>query len=240
MKTAILGYGKMGHEIENILRARNHEIIAVIDNEKDWQTEWQNFLSCDVAIEFSMPDTAAGNLYRCFDNGIAVVSGTTGWHERLDELCAYCAQKNGAFVYGSNYSIGVNLFFKTAEWLATQMSDYAQYNAKIEEIHHIMKKDKPSGTAITLAEIILPHLNNADGWVSDAYDNGKLTINSKREGDVKGIHSLKFVSPSDEITLTHTAKDRSGFAQGAVMAAEWLVKNGGIHDFRTIFANLIR
>ena len=238
MKTAILGYGKMGHEIEKILRARKHEVTAVIDNEDDWHTEWQKFLDSDIAIEFSMPDVAVKNLYRCFDNEIPVVSGTTGWHNRLDEVRTYCAEKSGSLVYGTNFSIGVNLFFKAAQWLAEQMSHYPQYEPQIEETHHITKKDKPSGTAITTAEVIMPHLRNMSGWISDAKDEGKLTIISKREGDVSGIHSLLFNSEADELELRHTAKSRAGFAQGAVIAAEWLVNNGGIHDFRTVFANL--
>lgn len=238
MKTAILGYGKMGHEVERVLRARNHQVAAVIDNEDEWQKQWDEFLGCDVAIEFSMPTTAEVNLRRCFDNGIPVVSGTTGWHNRLAEVCSYCALKSGAFVYGTNFSIGVNLFFKAAAYLASQMASYPQYGVSVEEIHHIMKKDKPSGTAITVAETLLAQLGNLDGWVSDSQAEGKLAITSRREGDVNGIHTVCFSSAADVIELKHTAKSREGFATGAVLAAEWLMKNGGINDFRSIFDKL--
>ncbi len=226
----------MGHEVEKIVLNRNDEIVARIDNEKDWQEQWEAFLLCDVAIEFSMPDVAVANLRKCFDNHIPVVSGTTGWHTHLAEVCAYCQKQNGSFVYGTNFSIGVNLFFKAAEMLAKQMGKQTQYKAEIEEVHHIHKKDKPSGTAITMAEVVLPYLSGLNDWVSDTYDEpNKLTILSRREGEVSGIHSLRFVSEGDEIELTHNAHNRSGFAQGAVKAAEWLVKNGGIHDFRDVF-----
>lgn len=235
-RIAIIGYGKMGKEIEKALLSRNQEIVARIDNAQDWETQWQAFLSSDVAIEFSQPDVAIANFFRCFDHGIPLVSGTTGWYDRFDEVMEHCRKSSNAFIYGTNFSIGVNLFFKIAETMAQLLGNESAYQPGIEEIHHIHKKDAPSGTAITLAETVLPLLPEKSGWTLNQQENAeKLNITAQRIGEVQGVHALKFASIADEIELKHTAKSRAGFAEGAVRAALWLLKHPNIYNFKDIF-----
>ncbi len=223
-KFALLGYGKMGKEVEKILLSRQEEIVARIDNEDDWQQQWQNFLSADIAIEFSMPSVALSNFKKCFDNHIPLVAGTTGWYEHMDEVLEYCRKTSNSFIFGSNFSIGVNIFFKLNELLAGIMNKQDAFQVSIEETHHITKKDAPSGTAIHIAEII-----------ENQYDKKiEVPIESFRLTDVPGIHKVTYQSENETIELTHTAKNRIELAKGAVKAALWLLRHPGIYDFKEI------
>lgn len=223
-KFAILGYGKMGKEVEKILLARQQEIVAVIDNENDWRQQWERFLSADVAVEFSMPSVAVENFKKCFDHHIPLVAGTTGWYDRMEEVLDACRQKNASFIFGSNFSVGVNIFFKINELMAKIMRQQPSFEVKIEETHHITKKDAPSGTAIHLAKIIEKQYDNSN----------EVPITSYRLTDVPGIHKVTYQSENEIIELTHTAKNRVELAQGAVKAALWLLQHPGIYDFKDI------
>lgn len=221
MKVAIIGYGKMGHEIEKVLRERGHEVVATIDvdNRKEMMTP-EVLSQADVAIEFTSPSTAYDNIRTCIEAGVAVLSGSTGWTERKAELDELCRQKGGAFFYSSNYSVGVNVLFRLNRWLAAVMGRMSQYEVGIEEVHHIHKLDAPSGTAATLAE----EMRVASGGVLDVK---REDIVSVREGEVPGIHTITYDSEEDTLTVSHSAKSRRGLALGAVLAAEWLVADGG-------------
>lgn len=221
MKVAIIGYGKMGHEIEKVLRERGHEVVATIDvdNRKEMMTP-EVLSQADVAIEFTSPSTAYDNIRTCIEAGVAVLSGSTGWTERKAELDELCRQKGGAFFYSSNYSVGVNVLFRLNRWLAAVMGRMPQYEVGIEEVHHIHKLDAPSGTAATLAE----EMRVASGG---ALDVKREDIVSVREGEVPGIHTITYDSEEDTLTVSHSAKSRRGLALGAVLAAEWLVADGG-------------
>lgn len=223
-KFAILGYGKMGKEVEKILLAQRQEIVATIDNEDDWKQQWDRFLTADVAVEFSMPTVAVDNFKKCFDAGIPLVAGTTGWYDRMDEVMDYCKQKSSSFIYGSNFSIGVNIFFKINELLAAIMSGQDDFSVKIEETHHITKKDAPSGTAIHLSKIIESQYNKPVD----------IPVISYRLTDVPGIHKVTYQAENEVIELTHTAKNRVELAKGAVKAALWLLQHPGIYDFKEI------
>jgi 4-hydroxy-tetrahydrodipicolinate reductase len=223
-KFAILGYGKMGKEVEKILLAQRQEIVATIDNEDDWKQQWDCFLTADVAVEFSMPTVAVDNFKKCFDAGIPLVAGTTGWYDRMDEVMDYCKQKSSSFIYGSNFSIGVNIFFKINELLAAIMSGQDDFSVKIEETHHITKKDAPSGTAIHLSKIIENQYNKPVD----------IPVISYRLTDVPGIHKVTYQAENEVIELTHTAKNRVELAKGAVKAALWLLQHPGIYDFKEI------
>ncbi|MDY3979647.1 MAG: 4-hydroxy-tetrahydrodipicolinate reductase [Tidjanibacter sp.] len=221
MKAAIIGYGKMGHEIERVLVERGHEVLLKVDVGELDRLNPETAKSIDVAFEFTTPATAYDNIKRCLSLGVAVVSGSTGWTERKPELDALCLALGGAFFYSSNYSIGVNILFRLNRDLARMMASQPQYKLSIEEVHHIHKLDAPSGTAITLAEGI------ADST------KGKITlpkeeIHSIREGEIAGIHTVSYDSPDDTITISHSSKSRRGLASGAVTAAEWVVGRHGV------------
>ncbi len=229
MKIALIGYGKMGKTIEQIALKRQHEIVARIDKENQADLTNLRKLGAEVAIEFTQPATAYENLKACIDQKIPVVSGTTGWLEQKPMLEDYCTARKGAFFYASNYSIGVNLFFQLNQWLAKLMQAYPQYEVSLEEIHHTEKKDAPSGTAITLAEGILPFYPEKQGWTNEATSSAeKLNIFSKRVANVPGTHSIFYQSEIDAIEIKHTAFGREGFATGAVLAAEWIVGKEGV------------
>lgn len=222
MKIALIGYGKMGHEIEKIALERNHQVICTIDINEDYKFESEEFKSADVAIEFTSPESAFNNYKRAFAAGVAVVSGTTGWLEHLDEIKKECSDNGKTFFYASNFSLGVNLFFALNKKLAKMMSGYSNYDVRMEETHHIHKLDAPSGTAITLAEGILENIDTKSKWVLDNSESSNdLQITSFREGEVPGIHTVIYESDVDSITITHDAKSRKGFAFGAVLAAEF-------------------
>jgi len=226
MKILLIGYGKMGKIIEGIAKNRGHEIAGIIDvndSLKDFS------IPVDVAIEFTQPEAVVSNLKTCFDKGIPVASGTTGWLTHRQEVEGYCTQKDGAFFYASNYSLGVNLFFKLNEFLARIMDRYPQYNVSIDETHHTQKKDAPSGTAITLAEGVICNLHRKKEWKLGASENTEaLSINAHRIDPAPGTHTVKYQSIIDDLEITHTAHSREGFALGAVLVAEWLAGKKGV------------
>ncbi len=226
MKIALIGYGKMGHAIEEIALLRGHEIVCRIDADNTADFTSHAFASADVAIEFSTPSTAVDNYYRAFAAGIPVVSGTTGWTSRMAEIKAACEQGN-TFFYASNFSLGVNIFFALNRWLASVMNHFDDYTVSLEEIHHIHKLDHPSGTAITLADGIIENIDKLSGWSETIAGNDILSITALREGEVPGTHTIRYDSDEDTITIEHQAKSRRGFALGAVIAAEFTVKHHG-------------
>jgi 4-hydroxy-tetrahydrodipicolinate reductase len=235
LKIALLGYGKMGKAIEEIALGRGHEIVLRIshDNAKDLNAS--TIAKADVAIEFSNPDNAKNNILCCLNAQVPVVSGTTGWLPDLPFVQEQCKSLDGSFLYASNFSVGVNLFFELNKKLAELMKPYPAYETCIEEIHHTQKKDAPSGTAITLAEQIISNSNTKKSWVnSPTDDQHQLSIISKREDEVPGTHSIKYSSVIDDIEIIHTAHNRKGFAFGAVLAAEYIVKNKGIFNMKDV------
>ncbi len=229
MKTAIIGYGKMGREIEKILRERGHEIALIIDCDNAHELDAVHLQGIDAALEFTTPATAYANIRRCLECGVPVVSGTTGWTERLEELKTYCREQGGAFFYASNFCLGVNLLFRLNRRLARMMNRFGQYEVTIEEVHHTQKKDAPSGTAITLAEGIIEGLDRKLGWVNEPAAGDRIGIVSVREGTVPGIHTVTYESEDDSLQLRHEIKNRRTLAQGAVIAAEYLCGKRGFH-----------
>ena len=215
MKIALLGYGKMGKIIEKIALQNKHEIVAKMDNENDWKLLENQVKQADVAIEFSTPQTAVKNILRCFEFNIPIVVGTTGWDEQKDEILSYAKQHNKTLFYASNFSIGVNLFFELNKQLAQMMKNYTDYKVSMEEVHHLQKLDKPSGTAISLAKD-LPLARTCSPCQ-------EMNIKSIREGNVFGIHTVSYESNEDIIQIKHEAKSREGFAKGAIFAASWLI-----------------
>lgn len=239
IKVAILGYGKMGKEIEKVVLREGMNIVARIDNEEDWETQREAFLSSDVAIEFSTPGTVVKNLTRCFEANIPVVCGTTGWTNVEKDILKQCQATSKALIYGSNFSIGANMFFKINDMMAQLMNQQPQYDVTIEETHHIHKKDAPSGTAIAIANIIINQLDRKKEWaLEDDSDAADINIIAHRFGEEAGTHAVKYKSDDDCIILCHKAFNRAIFAQGAVRAARWLVKNRGIYPFYDIFLNI--
>ena len=235
MKIALIGYGKMGKEIERIALSRGHEIGLKIDIDNQHELHSENLKNCDVAIEFTIPSTATGNYKKCFDAGIPVVSGTTGWLDKKQEIEEYCKAKNGTFFYGSNFSVGVNLFFELNKKLATLMAAFNEYKVEMTEVHHTQKLDSPSGTAISLANDIIENLPGISKWVNDKIpEKGEVNIKSERVGQVPGIHTVKYESEVDFIEITHSAKNRQGFAFGAVLAAEFCLSNRGILNMKDL------
>lgn len=228
MKIALIGYGKMGHAIERIALDRGHEIVARIDIDNAADFDSPAFASADVAIEFTTPATAVDNYLHAFKAGVPVVSGTTGWVDKMPQIKDMCADKGATFFWTSNFSIGVNIFFALNKYLAAIMAKEPQYIPSMTEIHHIHKLDHPSGTAITLAEGMIENNPNLKSWTeSEDPAQDELPIAHIREGEVPGTHIVKWDSPVDCITLEHRAKSREGFALGAVMAAEWISGKSG-------------
>jgi 4-hydroxy-tetrahydrodipicolinate reductase len=234
MKVALLGYGKMGKEIEKVLLDRNHTIFTIIDKEEDWEQNEQ-LLHCDVAIDFSTPQSAPLNLLRCFEKGIPVVCGTTGWLDRYDEIQTACTRLNGALFFASNFSIGVNIFFEINRRLAFLMNSHEDYDVLLREIHHIQKLDSPSGTAVTLARDLLEAVDRKKSWVNSVSENSHdLQILSQREGLVTGIHEVEWKSSIDMLMIRHEAFNRRGFAMGAVLAAEFIPGKSGIFGMKQL------
>jgi len=243
MKIALLGYGKMGQIIERFALERGHEVVLKIsiDNREDL-TE-SNLRKADVAIDFSTPDAVISNIYTCFDANVPVVVGTTGWYGQLQEVKNECLSSNNSLLYGSNFSIGVNLFFHINKVMAKLMNDFPAYEVQVEEIHHTQKLDSPSGTAMTIAEDIIDNLGRKSEWVNelvgtpfeDTLTKEQLLIESHRIESVPGTHTVVYSSEVDEIELRHTAHNRSGFALGAVVAAEWLHNKQGFYNIADIF-----
>lgn len=237
MKIALIGYGKMGKEIEKAALARKHEVVLKFDEHNTNEFTPANLKKADVAIEFSTPDSAVNNILKCFEANVPVVCGTTGWLARFDEVKKLCADKKQAFFYASNYSIGVNLFFKLNEHLAKMMAGYDSYSPSMEEIHHIHKKDAPSGTAITLAEGLIKNHGGQKKWaLKENAQKGELPITAKREDEVPGTHIVRYTSSCDEIEIAHKAFSRQGFAEGAVMAAAWLVGKQGMFGMNDLLS----
>ncbi len=230
MKIALVGYGKMGQIIDRIATERGHEIVARLNQTPTSET----LNNADVAIEFSQPEVAFQNIKTCLENHTPVVCGTTGWLSRKPEIEQIAQARQSAFLYGSNFSLGVNLFFALNEKLALMMAHFDEYNVQLEEIHHIHKKDAPSGTAISLAEGLIAHHPKFHLWKLDETEGAQLGIFAIREDEVPGTHSVFYRSKVDEIEIKHTAFSREGFALGAVVAAEWLRDKKGIFSMKDV------
>ena len=240
MKIALLGHGKMGRMIERIAQERGHEIILTVDDKNRDGFVTEKLKQADVAIEFTMPDVAVDNYKWCMDCGVPVVSGTTGWLKQWEEVRTYVNEKKGGFFYASNFSIGVNIFFRLNQYLAKMMNGFGDYHVFVEETHHIHKVDAPSGTAITLAEGILDNLPAYHSWKLDdgkPMEVGTVPVNAKRIGEVPGIHGVTYRSTVDEIEIRHSAFSREGFAQGAVLAAEFMVGKKGLYSMDDLLSD---
>jgi 4-hydroxy-tetrahydrodipicolinate reductase len=238
MQIALIGYGKMGKVIEKMAIAQNHQIVLKIDVGNPQDFTQANLQKADVAIEFTRPDAALGNLKKCLEWGIPVVIGTTGWLEHLEEIQKICEKQGGSMLWASNFSIGVNLFFEVNRYLAKMMNHAPQYAVTTEEIHHTQKLDAPSGTAITLAQDLIDILNTKKTWVNHPTEKAQeLEIISKRIDPAPGTHTIHYHSTVDSIEIKHTAHSREGFAAGAVAAAEWLVGKKGCYQMRDMLAS---
>jgi 4-hydroxy-tetrahydrodipicolinate reductase len=243
MKIALLGYGKMGLIIERYALERGHEVVLKITKENQEDLTVANLSKADVAIDFSAPDAALSNIHKCFDANIPVVVGTTGWYGELQQVKNECLSSNNTLLYGSNFSIGVNVFFHINEMLAKLMNNFPAYDVQVEEIHHTQKLDSPSGTAMTIAEGIIENLERKQEWVNtlngnlleDSIKTDQLLIASERVDQVPGTHTVVYSSEVDEIEFKHTAHSRAGFALGAVVAAEWLQNKQGFYNIADIF-----
>ena len=229
MKIALLGYGRMGKEIEKIAISRGHEIVI----KKDVDDEIEITLA-DVAIDFSVPNSAFNNISNCLNNNVPVISGTTGWLENYKDAVALCKEKKGAFIYASNYSLGVNIFFELNKQLAKMMNTIEGYNISMEEIHHTLKLDAPSGTAITLAEGIIENSFKNNWELGEKTSEENIAIVAKRIPDVPGTHTILYESEVDTIEIKHTAHSRKGFALGAVIAAEWIADKTGVFSMKDV------
>ena len=229
MNIALIGYGKMGHAIEQIALQRGHKIVAKIDVDNMADFDSDAFRSADVAIEFTTPKSAFDNYLRAFKQGVKVVSGSTGWTDRMEEIRQICEKEDATFFWTSNFSIGVNIFFALNKYLAAMMNAFPQYTPEMTEIHHIHKLDHPSGTAVSLASGIISEDPRIAAWTEDPSEatEAKMLINHRREGEVPGTHTICWDSEVDSITITHEAKSRLGFALGAVTAAEWVATQKG-------------
>lgn len=235
MKIALLGYGKMGHEIERIAISRGHEIVLVIDVNNQHELTIENLQKADVVIDFSIPSSAVSNIKNCFLAGVPIVCGTTGWNKDLPEMTQLCKDHNQTLFHSSNFSPGVNILFAVNEYLAELMNNFPQYDVQMEEIHHTQKLDAPSGTAISIAEQIISRIDRKIAWsLSPENNKDSISINAIREGDIKGIHEVVYESEEDYISLKHFAKSRIGFANGAVLAAEFVKNKKGVFTMRDI------
>jgi 4-hydroxy-tetrahydrodipicolinate reductase len=244
MKIALLGYGKMGMAIEKIALAKGHEIVYKVTFENAYDFMPISLKNVDVAIDFSMPTAAVDNILKCFETNTPIVVGTTGWYEQFDEIKAKCLEENQSMIYSTNFSVGVNLFYKLNKILASMMANFDTYDVTLEEVHHTEKKDHPSGTALSLAEHIMAEiktkthikerLNYGKEQPSQSVKSHELLIESNREGDVTGLHKVKYESMIDSIEIIHDAKSRYGFAKGALMAAEWIVGKQGLYTMDDI------
>jgi len=230
MNIALLGYGRMGKEIEKIVVGRNHNIIHKIQG----AINTYDFTNVDVAIDFSIPTAAFENITHCIQHQIPVISGTTGWLEKYDEVVQLCEEKKGAFIYASNFSLGVNIFFEMNAYLAKMMATLEDYKVNVEEIHHTKKLDAPSGTAITLAEGIIKHTKYTDWKLDTSDDATQIPIVAKRIPQVPGTHEITYTSSIDSISIKHEAHNRQGFALGAVVAAEWIQGKKGVYTMKDV------
>ena len=236
MKIALIGYGKMGHMIEEIARSRGHEIVSIIDvgNQQDFDSE--AFASADVAIEFTSPTAAYGNYLKAFAKGVKVVSGSTGWtKDHGDDVRRLCSDEGHTLFWASNFSAGVAIFAAVNRYLARLMNAFPQYDVEMEETHHVHKLDHPSGTAITLAEDIVKAIDRKTAWGEETTDPAMLRVDHIRRGEVPGIHTVRYDSDADLITISHEAHSRRGFALGAVLAAEFTKDHSGLLTISDMF-----
>jgi 4-hydroxy-tetrahydrodipicolinate reductase len=235
MKIILAGYGKMGRMVESVAQQRGHSIITRFDQEADWAQLPILCKEADLVIEFSQPNMVLDNIRRCLEAGIPVVVGTTGWHSRISEVREMVERHDGALLWASNFSVGMNLFFALNRFLTGLMTEHPQYRASITEIHHNQKLDQPSGTAITLANDLIALHPDYASWVNlPTADGEELPVESIREGDVSGTHIIRFQTEADQIELKHEAFNRMGFAEGAVLGAEYLLGRKGIFEFREV------
>lgn len=235
MKIALLGYGKMGKEIEQIALSKGHEIVLKITSKNISDFKKENLQKADVAIEFSNPNSVVENVLKCFEASVPIVAGTTGWDDKESEIKALCKEKNQTLFFASNFSIGVNLFFELNKTLAQLMNKHNEYKVSIEEIHHVHKKDSPSGTAITLANQLIENSDKLKKWINKESENKEdLGVVSLRKDEVPGTHSIKYWNEIDEIEIIHKAHSRKGFAAGAVIAAEFIKGKKGIFGMKDI------
>jgi len=235
MKIALIGYGKMGKTIERIALQRGHEIVLRISSSNQNELNKENLSKADVAIEFTNPESAFENVQKCLQFSVPVVCGSTGWNDKLPLAYESCLSNRTAILQSSNFSIGVNLFFEINALLANMMNQYPEYEVSMDEIHHTHKKDAPSGTAITIAERILEHLNRKKTWVlTQPNDTSQLSIKVHRVDEVPGTHMVKYSSEIDDIELKHTAHNRDGFALGAVVAAEYIMDKQGVFSMKDV------
>ena len=235
MNIALIGYGKMGKTIESIAVSRGHTILLTVDYDNLSDLSAPKFEKVDVAIEFTRPESAVDNLMKCFDIGVPVVCGTTGWEREEKQVIEKCRRVSGGLFYSSNFSVGVNIFFAVNRFLASLMNSMPQYDVEMEEIHHTQKLDAPSGTALTLAKDVLKNIDRKTGWVNESSsDASELAIISKRIGATPGTHKVEYISLIDAIEIKHTAHSREGFALGAVLAAEWMVGKEGVFGMKDL------
>jgi 4-hydroxy-tetrahydrodipicolinate reductase len=238
MHIALIGYGKMGREIEQIALQRGHSVTCKISSANQYDLNPKVLQWADIAIEFSKPEVAFENVMKCMEYNLPVVCGTTGWNKERAEAEKHCSAMNGSFLYASNFSIGVNIFFEINRRLAGLMNKYESYDISIEEAHHVAKIDKPSGTAISLAQDIISEIDRKNVWtISENHSNPKaIPIHSIRKDQIPGTHTIKYASEIDDITITHTAHNRKGFALGAILAAEWLLGKRGVYTMQDVLA----
>ncbi len=238
MKIALIGYGRMGHAVEEEAVSRGHRVVCTVDNDAEWESKEPLLRDADVAVEFTTPATAVGNIRRCFALGLPVVCGTTGWDDERDEVVRQCLEEDRSLFTASNFSIGMNIMFELNRRLAQLMDSHDEYSVSIAETHHIHKLDAPSGTAITLAKDIIEELDRKDDWrlmkKGTRIGKGIIPITAVREGEVAGIHEVVYDSDIDTITLRHAAKSRKGLALGAVLAAEYLEDKHGYFTMKDL------
>jgi 4-hydroxy-tetrahydrodipicolinate reductase len=235
IKIALIGYGKMGKAIEEIALKHGHEIVLKIDMDNAADLTAENLQKADAAIEFTGPHSAFNNVMKCLEYGVPLVCGSTGWLDKIETVNEYCKKQNGCFLYASNFSIGVNIFFEINKRLAELMKPHADYNVSMEEIHHTQKRDAPSGTAVSLAEQVLAKIDRKNKWVNEQTSNPQeLAIISKRIDPAAGTHSVSYYSAIDTIDIIHTAHNRTGFATGAVLAAEFVKGKKGIFSMKDV------
>jgi 4-hydroxy-tetrahydrodipicolinate reductase len=240
MKIIISGYGRMGHEVEKAAKNLGHEISFKIDDTRGWHQLQKESISGDVIIDFSLPAIAVDNIMKSFELGLPIVTGTTGWYDKLDEITAACEKCSGSLLYAPNFSIGVNLFFDLNKKLAAVMSAFEEYRVSLKEIHHVHKLDAPSGTALKLAKDMIEVYPKIKSWSGHkTRDKDVLPVISERTGEVPGTHMVKYDSEADMIEIKHEAKNRSGFARGAVMAASWLNGKKGVFTMDDMLKSLL-
>jgi 4-hydroxy-tetrahydrodipicolinate reductase len=235
LNITISGYGRMGHEVEAVAREMGHRVPFILDTDKDWSEYGDRLKESDVVIDFSQPQSAVPNIKRCFDLGLPIVTGTTGWHEQLEEVRNLCVSRGQTLFFASNFSIGVNILFDLNKRLAVLLNRQEEYDILLEEIHHVHKLDAPSGTAVKLANDILHQVGRKKKWVNHSSDEEiDIPVISKRQGEETGTHKIIWTSSVDRITLTHEAFNRRGFAIGAIRAAEWVIGKKGFFEMKDL------